>query len=165
MNLEEILDPHFRRLERETDIELYEKLRVLKDDQKAKFPWYLPILKDSFEAELQKLDSSIRVFLCKGLSSNFMLVRHTSKNLYYVANLAALDNDDELGVPIERKVTNVPRTNKHGEKNQAARMVIEGFTLERIGCGIGDICDLYTVDSTEDRIGYLKIVPRKRLKG
>lgn len=164
--LEAILPAQFRKLERESDRELYLSTRVVRGDWETKFPWYVTHYRDTLEESLTKAGLDIKVTLGRNLEAIYLLVQYpsgTAITALYMAYLSHLENE-ELGKPIERRITTVGRPDKHGATVKKARLVIEGFQLEELGLGIGDLCDLYIVPSTSERVGFMRIIPQKRLK-
>lgn len=166
MNLNEVLPPQFRKIERDSDRELYLSCRTLRKDWEIKYPWYVIDYVDRMQATLDARGVDCKVTLGRNLEATYMLIQHPRgaeiKELY-VGYLSTLESED-LGKPVERLVSSVGRSNKHGEKVKSARLVIEGFQLEQLGLDIGDKCDLYIVPSTDERIGFMRIVPQKRLR-
>ncbi len=162
MSIEESLGPRWKKLERESDIALYKSQRVRKDDYEATFPWYIPSLKEYWEAKLKADGFDVKVSLGKSMATIFLYIDYG--NAAYKASLMLPDEEIDMGKPIERTVTSVSRDDKHGVKHKVARLVIEGFSLEQVNLEIGDKCDLYIIPSNESTIGSMKIVPRKRLK-
>lgn len=159
--IESILGERFIKLERDSDVELYTSLRVPKSDLERRFPWYMIMLKDHLQTALDNAGVVAKVAL--GRLQNVAFYCVTSNQGTYVARMIEVETEG-LGAPIERLVTNVPRTKANGEKRRDARLVIEGSHIERLGLTIGDKLDMFVVDTTPDKSGYILLQPKKRLK-
>lgn len=162
----ETLGPNFRKIDSESTMELYLSTRVLKKEWEQTFPWYILRMRELLEESLSKT-YDVKVTLGKAQEASYMLVQYPSTSSsvkeLYISYLVEINPESEDAEKMDRLISNVGRKNKHGVKEQVARLVIEGKQLEKIGLDIGDHAILYIVPSTNDKIGYLKIVPKKRL--
>lgn len=157
----ELLGERFVRLEKESDIELYTALKVLKSDFASKFAWHLVTLKELLQASLDSSKVPCKVSLGKMLTVSFILVDAYDKGVY-VARMIDIETEN-LGTSIERKITSVSRPNANGSKRRDPRLVIEGHHLHQLDLVIGDKMDMFVQESSPDRDGYILLKPKKRL--
>lgn len=157
----EILGDRFVKLDRDSDKEIYLHLRVPKSDLERRFPWHMLELKEAYQKRLDAAGVTAKVALGRLQAVSYFCV--TYGNEVYVARMVEVETEG-LGNPIERLVTSVPRTNANGTKRKDARLVIEGSHLARLDLVIGDKLDMFVVDSTPDKSGYIVLTPKKRLK-